>query len=500
MSTRSAPSSRGAQSAAPAPPRHLGIALAVIVICQLMVVLDASVVNIALPNIQRDLGFSSTDLSWVINAYTLAFGGLLLLGGRAGDILGRRRVLVVGLSVFTVASLVGGLATTGWWLLAARAIQGAGAAFAAPSALSLLTTTFAEGPARNRALGVFASVSAVGASIGLILGGILTDTVSWRWVMFINVPFGIALVLLAPRFLAESERHRGRFDLGGAITGTLGIGILVYGFIRVASTSWGDSTAVVSFTAAVALIALFVLQETRASQPILPLRLLASRNRAGAILTMLLLAGAMFSMFFFLSQYLQDVLGLTPLVAGLAFLPLTLGIFTLSRIMPRVLPRTGPRTPLIIGLLFVTAGLLLLTRLTPDSSYVGGLLGPMTLFGIGGGMCFMPLTVMILSSVAPQDSGAASGVLQTMQQTGGALGVAILVNVFASGRRAASTDVVAGSAHDHALHALTAGMTNAFAVAALFAIVGLVIAVFVLRMPRRPAGDAIAAEAEPAHA
>lgn len=485
MSTPTASSSPRAPAG-----QHLGIALAVIVTCQLMVVLDASVVNIALPKIQGDLGFSATSLSWVMNAYALAFGGLLLLGGRTGDLLGRRRTFIGGLVVFTIASLLGGLATSDWQLLGARAVQGVGAAFAAPSALALITTTFAEGPARNRALGVFAAMSATGASIGLILGGILTDAASWRWVMFINVPFGIALVLLAPRYVAESVRHRGRFDLGGALTGTLGIGSLVYGFIRVSESSWGDTVALASFTAAVALLATFVALESRAPQPILPLRLLANRIRAGAYLNMLLLAGAMFAMFYFLTQYLQDVHGMGPLTTGLAFLPLTAGIFTLSRIMPRVLPRTGPRRPLIVGMSLIIAGLLWLTQLSPDTSYVGGLLGPMVLFGIGGGMSFLPITVTILNAVEARDSGAASGVLQTMQQGGGALGIAILVSVFASERRDALAHPAAGLGPVERAHeALSQGMTSAFGVAAIFAAISLAVAVLVLRPSRASTDD-----------
>src|SRR5512132_176452 len=279
---------------------HPGIALAVIAASQLMVVLDATIVNIALPHIREALNFSTTSLSWVLNAYTLTFGGLLLLGGRAGDILGRRRVFITGILLFSLASLLGGLATSSGWLLAARALQGVGGAIASPTALALITTNFAEGPARNRAFGVFAAVSGSGAAVGLLLGGMLTSWLSWRWVLFVNVPIGILLAVAAPLYIAESERQPGRFDVAGALTSTAGMTSLVYGFIRAAQEGWSDAGTIASFAAAVVLLLAFLLVETRTAQPITPLHMFRNRNRAGSYAIMLALAAALFGMFFFL--------------------------------------------------------------------------------------------------------------------------------------------------------------------------------------------------------
>ena len=303
--------------------RHPGLSLAVIVACQLMVVLDASVMFVALPKIQHSLHFSATGLSWVTNAYSLAFGGLLLLGGRTGDIVGRRRTFIVGIAVFTVASLLGGFSGSAAWLLTARAAQGVGAALAAPSALALIATNFEEGPERNRALGVFSATSSAGASIGLVLGGMLTDWASWRWVLFINVPVGAVVLLLAPRLLRETERHRGRLDIAGAVTVVTGMVALVYGFIRAADAGWSDGGTLAAFAGGVVLLAAFLVVETRVERPVVPLRLFADRARSGSYLNMLLLAAAMFGMFFFLVQFLQNVLGFSPLKAGVAFLPMS---------------------------------------------------------------------------------------------------------------------------------------------------------------------------------
>jgi EmrB/QacA subfamily drug resistance transporter len=446
--------------------RHPGISLAVIVACQLMVVLDATVVFVALPKIQQSLHFSATGLSWVSNAYSLTFGGLLLLGGRSGDILGRRRVFLAGIAVFTLASLAGGFATSSAWLLAARAVQGAGAALAAPSALALIATNFAEGHERNRALSVFSATSSAGASVGLILGGVLTDWVSWRWVLFVNVPVGVAVLLLAPVILEETERHRGRLDLAGAVTSVTGMVALVYAFIRAADAGWSDSTTLLAFAAGVALLAAFVVVESRAAQPIVPLRLFADRARAGSYLDMLLLAAAMFGMFFFLVQFLQNSLGFSPLKAGLAFLPMTGLLFGVARLAPRLVPRFGVRRLMLTGLPFIVAGMVWLTRLSSSSGYLSGALGPMVLFGLGAGLVFLPLTLTILSGVARADSGAASGMLQTTQQVGGALGMAVLVSVFGTASR-----------HGGAVH----GVDIAFETATVFIVVALVVAAAVIR-------------------
>jgi EmrB/QacA subfamily drug resistance transporter len=452
--------------------RHPGIALAVIVACQLMVVLDATVVFDALPSIQHSLHFSATGLSWVGNAYALAFGGLLLLGGRAGDVLGRRRVFATGIAIFTVASLLGGFATSSAWLLAARAVQGVGAALAAPSALALITSNFAEGHERNRALSVFSATSSAGGSVGLILGGALTDWASWRWVMFVNVPVGVAVLLLAPVFLDETERHRGRLDLAGAVTSVTGVVALVYAFIRAADAGWSDSTTLLAFAAGVALLVAFVAVESRAEQPVVPLRLFADRFRAASYLDMLLLAAAMFGMFFFLIQFLQNSLGFSPLRAGLAFLPMTGLLFGVARLAPRLVPRFGARRMMLAGLPVCVAGMLWLTRLSPDGGYVSGVLGPMILFGLGAGLVFLPLTLTILSGVRREDSGAASGMLQTTQQVGGALGMAVLVSVFGTASR-----------HGGPVH----GTSVAFQASAVFIVVALAVAIAFVRPVTAPA-------------
>jgi EmrB/QacA subfamily drug resistance transporter len=443
-----------------------GTSLAVIVACQLMVVLDATVVFVALPKIQHNLHFSPTGLSWVTNAYSLAFGGLLLLGGRTGDLLGRRRVFVAGIALFTLASLVGGFATSAAWLLTARAVQGAGGALAAPSALALIATNFPEGPERNRALSIFSAVSSAGASVGLILGGTLTEWVSWRWVLFINVPVGAVVVLLAPSVLQETERHRGRLDVAGALTSVGGMVALVYGFIRAADAGWSDGTTLTAFAAGAVLLAAFVTVESRAEQPVVPLRLFADRARSGAYVNMLFIAAAMFGMFFFIVQFLQNSLGLTPLKAGLAFLPMTGLLFTIARLAPRLVPRFGPRRLILTGLPLIGAGTLWLTRLSPGSGYASNVLGPILLFGLGAGLVFLPLTLTILSGVRPEDSGAASGMLQTMQQVGGALGMAVLVSVYGTASRHG------GLAH---------GVSAAFTVGTAFLVVALLVSAVAVR-------------------
>jgi EmrB/QacA subfamily drug resistance transporter len=396
-----------------------------------MVVLDATVVNIALVPIQRSLHFSTAGLSWVIDAYSLAFGGLLLLGGRAGDVFGRRRMLMIGLILFTLASLLGGLATTSTWLLVTRAAQGVGAALASPSTLSLISATFDEGPARNKALGIFTAVSAGGGSLGLVLGGALTSWVSWRWVLFINVPIGIAIVLLAPRFVPEPPRNGGRLDVGGAALVTGGLAGVIYAFIRLAERGSTNITAI-SFVAGVVLLAAFVALERRQSQPLMPLRLLTDRLRGPSYLNMLLVPAVMYGVFFFISQYLEEDLHFSAIRAGFAFLPLTGLIFASSRITPRLVARIGARPILIFGLVMLTVATVWISRATPSSGYFTSLFGPMLLFGIGAGSCFLPLSVTILAGVPRNDAGAASGMLQTMQQTGAAIGVAALSSVAAS--------------------------------------------------------------------
>lgn len=412
-----------------------GIALTVIAACQLMVVLDATIVNIALPHIQDALAFSTTDLTWVVSSYTLAFGGLLLLGGRAGDILGRRRVFMTGILLFTLASLLGGLAQEPWQLLAARVLQGVGGAIASPTSLALVTTTFPEGPERNRAFGVFAAVSAGGGAVGLLAGGMLTEWLDWRWVFFVNVPIGVLIAVLAPLYINESERHSGRFDIAGAVTSTAGMAALVYGFIRAADGGWRDGLTVGSFGAAAVLLLLFVFVETRAKEPITPLRMFADRNRSGTYVIMLTLAAAMFGMFFYIVLFVQNVLGYTPIEAGLAFLPVTLVIAMGAGLSQRFLPVLGPKPFMAVGSTLALAGLFWQSLISSDSSYAGGVLGPMLLFGFGMGLNFVTLTITAVSGVAPHEAGAASGLLNTTQQVGGALGLSILTTVFGTASR-----------------------------------------------------------------
>ena len=464
-----------------APARHHPqLALAVILACQLMVILDATVVSIALPGIQRTLHFSTANLSWVQNGYLLAFGGLLLLGGRAGDILGRRRLLTAGIALFTLASLLGGLAADPWELLTARVVQGVGAAVAAPSTLALIVSTYQEPAARARAIGLFSSMSAGGAAVGMILGGVLTSYFSWRSVMFINVPFGLAVVLLAPRLIREPERHRSRLDVTGAVTATLGTGTLVYAFIRAATSGWGAPVTLGCFVAAVLLFALFLLVESRSPQPLLPLHIIAQRVRGGGYLAMLLTAAAMFGMFFFVTQYLQLVLGYSPLRTGFAFLPLAVLIFAGARIAPRLVPRFGARYFLIGGPLCLLAGMLLLTRIGAATPYAPGVLVPMLLFGLGAGFTMVPLSLTILAGVRPDESGAASGTLQTMQQVGGALGTAVLLTVFTS-----ATRHPASGESPHALFAH--GVSAAMGVGAVLIATALTLIVTMVRPPRGPA-------------
>jgi EmrB/QacA subfamily drug resistance transporter len=422
-----------------------GIALAVIVACQLIVVLDSTVVNIALTKIHSSLHFSTSDLSWVINAYTLTFGGLMLLGGRAGDIFGRRRMLIAGLAVFSVASLVGGLSTSSGMLVIARAVQGVGAAMAAPSTLALIAVTFKEGLARNKALAIFAGVSAGAGSLGLILGGVLTSGVSWRWVLFINVPIGLAVVVLAPRFVTEPPRRTGRLDLPGALLSTAGLASLIYGFILIGGggSSIGEITGL--FLAAVVLLGLFIAVEVRSSTPLLPLALILDRNRGPIYLVLLCISAAVFGMFYFVSQYAQEGLHYSALTTGLAFLPLTITIFGLSRIMSRVVIKTGPRPPLLCGTALIAASLIWLSQTSVSQGYLAGIFGPLLLFGIGAGLSYLPMSSTILSGVSGDDYGSASGMYQAMQQIGGALGLAILVSI-AGGHGHATIKVLPASA------------------------------------------------------
>jgi EmrB/QacA subfamily drug resistance transporter len=493
--------------------RHLGLALVVIAAAQLMVVLDATIVNVALPHIQAALGFSGSGLEWVVNAYALTFGGLLLLGGRAGDILGRRRVFIAGIVLFAVASLLGGLATSEAWLLGARAIQGVGAAIVAPTALSLVTTTFPEGPPRNRAMGVYAAMSIGGAAIGLLLGGVLTSYVSWRWVFFVNVPIAIVVALMAPRVLTESERHTGRFDLPGAITGTLGLASLVYGLSSAATTAngvshWGDTKVLVSLGAAVVLLISFVFIESRSKHALLPLRIFSDRNRSGANLILLCVGTALFGMFFFLTIFVQTVWGYSPVKTGVAYLPMVGTIMLMAGVSSQLVGRIGARPLLIAGSTFAAGGMFWLSRITEHSTYAGGLLGPMIVTAAGLGMLFMPLTLVALNRVQERDAGVASSLVNTGQQVGGSIGLAILGTVAwtvvadtarnsaaaahaAAAKAAAAGHAVKLSAAQLAVakkavldHSLAVGFSRGFEVSAGVALLALIITLVMIRVTK----------------
>jgi EmrB/QacA subfamily drug resistance transporter len=494
------------QTGAPQAPARLGLALFVIAMAQLMIVLDASIVTIALPSIQTALDFSGANLAWVVNGYTLAFGGLLLLGGRAGDLFGRRRVFIAGILLFTVASLLGGFAQGEASLIAARVLQGAGAAIASPTALSLITTTFPEGAARTRAMAVYAAMSGAGAAVGLIAGGLLTDYLDWRWTLWVNVPIGLVVAFVAPRVLAESEREPGRIDLPGAITGTLGLTLLVYGITRASEEGWGEPLTVACFVASAVVLALFLAIEARSDHAIMPLRLFDDRNRSGSYAAMLLVGASIFAMFYFLSLFVQQVLGYSPIRAGVAFLPFTVGIVLGAGIASQLATRFAPRVLAGTGLVMAIVGMALFTLLEPDSSYAGGLLGPMLVMSIGMGLTFVPLTLTAVSGVAREDSGIASALLNTAQQVGGSLGLAILATVSASRADAllpeADVAFLQGvQSQDLALvaraaDALTEGYARAFLVGTAMLVVALVLTVTAVNARRQ---DVAVEGAAPVH-
>jgi EmrB/QacA subfamily drug resistance transporter len=463
---------------------HPNVALAVIAAAQLMVVLDATIVNIALPHIHHALHFSPTGLSWVLNAYTLVFGGLLLLGGRTGDLFGRRRMFMIGVLLFALASLAGGFAQDKGWLLAMRAVQGIGGAIASPTALALITTTFAQGPARNRAFGVYAAVSGAGAAIGLILGGVLTDLLSWRWVFFVNAPIGIALAIAAPYVIAETERRKvAALDVPGALTSTGGMAALVYGFIHAATYTWGSTTTIASFAVAVILLTSFVFIESRSANPLMPLRLFQSTTRVGSYIVMLVLGAAVFAMFYFLTQYVQQVLGYSPLKAGFAFLPVSGVIVVMAQIASRIVAKVGAQSLIVSGTILTGFGLLLLSTLGVDSSYVAHVLPAIALIAMGMGFVFVPITLTAVGGVADEDSGIASAMLNVTQQVGGTIGLSALVTVFSTASRhdvKANAAILHGTALAH--HAFTHGADMAFRAGAIFALFGLVAAFALIRV------------------
>jgi EmrB/QacA subfamily drug resistance transporter len=406
--------------------------LAVILVSYLMIVIDISIVITGLPAIQAELGFSTADLSWVQNAYMLAFGGLLLLGARAGDIFGRRLMFVLGLGLFTAASLAIGLAQSPTWLIATRVVQGVGAAVLAPSTLALLQTNFPEGPKRTRAVAYYAAAAGVGASLGLVMGGILADTISWRAGFFVNVPIGIALIVATRRVIRETPHAPGKLDLAGALLSTLGMTALVFGFVRSASQGWGDTLTLGSIGCGVLLLALFAVNERRALQPIMPLRLFGDRERVGAYTARLLFMGGMASFWFFATQLLQGVMGYSPLVTGFAFLATTLPNFFSAMAVPRLTQRFGNPRLLAGGLVLGVIGMFWLSRAGSGADFWMDIALPMALIGIGQGGVLGPMTSSGIARVTPGDAGAASGLVNVTHQLGGSLGLAILVAVFSA--------------------------------------------------------------------
>ncbi|TIC87955.1 MFS transporter [Nocardioides sp. GY 10113] len=480
---------------------HLGWALVLICVAQLMVVLDGTITNIALPYIGLDLGISQANLTWIVTGYALAFGGLLLLGGRLGDLYGRRRIFMIGLIVFAVASLLGGLASGEFMLLGSRALQGLGAALAAPSALALITTTFPAGPARNRAFAVYAMMSGVGAAVGLILGGWLTgmDSVfgisveGWRLTFLINVPIGLVAAALAPRVLAESETHHGQMDVPGAITGTLGLLAIVFGLSRAGEEAygWGDPQTVTALVAGVALLVVFAAIEARADHPLLPIRVLRNRTRATSFIAMMVAPAAMFAMFFYLSLFMQQIVGYKPLHAGFAFLPFAFGMVIGAGASSNLVNRVDPRFLAGTGTLIASFSLFMFSRVTVDDSvqsalaavgqgqsvgadlnYWAHIFPYVVTMAIGMGLTFVPLTLTAVHHLRREDSGIGSGVLNTMQQVGGALGLATLSTValhFTNDRAAEISKPIAdGIASGVANGAIPADKADAVAQFAIF--------------------------------
>ena len=465
--------------------RHLGWALVLISVAQLMVVLDATIANIALPYIGHDLDISRANLSWVITGYALSFGGLLLLGGRLGDLYGRRRLFMIGVSIFAFASLLGGLAQNETMLLSSRALQGLGAAIASPTALALITTTFPAGPQRNRAFSVYAAMSGAGAAVGLILGGWLTEY-SWRWTFLINVPVGIAAAVAATFLLAESEKHRGQLDLPGAVTGTLGLVSIVYGLNHAGQPryGWGDSSTIVALGLGAVLLATFIVVERRVQHPLLPFRVLANRSRATSFTVMMLVPAAMFSMFFFLSLFVQNVMGYSSLKTGFAFLPFSAGIIIAATIASRLMSHVDPKWLAATGTLLAGSALFGFSRipydgtlqphaaglgLGVDASYVTNILPFVLLMSFGMGLTFVPLTLTAVHGVGQRDSGVGSGVLNTMQQVGGALGLATLSTVAVHTTTTKAQELGAGAA---AIAHQAGGAASAAQVHATKALVG----------------------------
>ncbi|HEV2924756.1 MAG TPA: MFS transporter [Solirubrobacteraceae bacterium] len=459
-------------------PRAKNLALLLLAMTQFVIVIDASIVNIALPSIGHALSFSQTDLSWVVNAYTLTFGGFLLLGGRLADLMGRRRMFIVGLIVFSLASLAGGFAQSEPWLIAARAVQGLGAAIVSPAALSIITTTFAEGAERNRALGVWGAVAGAGGAAGVLLGGVLTSGLSWRWVLFVNVPIGLFCAFLAPRTLLESraEVQTRSFDLPGAVAVTAGLSLLVYALVDAVNAGWGSTSTLAEIAGAVLLLAIFIVIERRQRAPLMPFTIFRLRTLRGADTVALLIGMSLFSMFFFVSLYMQQVLHYSALKAGLSYLPLAFGIILSAGAASVAVTRFGFKPVLVTGLLFVAGGLFWFAQVPPrGGTFAGDILGPSLLAAVGLGLSFVPVTIAAVTGTRPHEAGLASGLVNTAQQVGGALGLAILATV----ANTRTKDLLHAGGHDLAF-ALTKGFERAFLVGCGFALIGALLTIVMI--------------------
>jgi EmrB/QacA subfamily drug resistance transporter len=454
--------------------RRKWLALALLATTQFVIVLDAAIVNVAIPSIGKDLHFSQENLTWIPNAYALTFGGFLLLGGRMADLLGRRRLFMVGLVLFSLASLLGGLSTSEGQLIGARAAQGLGAALLAPSALSMVTNMFAEGSERNKALGVWGAVSGSGGAAGVLLGGVLTEYAGWEWVLWVNVPIGVIAALLAPRLLVESRREGGtrHFDALGAVTVTAGLSLLVYALVDTINAGWGSTQTLTLLAVAAALIVAFVVIELRSPEPLMPFSIFRLRTLSGANVVGLLIGASLFAMFFFLSRYMQQVLGYSALKAGLAYLPLAVAIILSAGIASQLVTKLGFKPILITGLALITVALLWFAQVPVDGAYVTHLVGPMVIAAVGLGFAFVPVTIAAVNGVSADESGLASGLINTSQQIGGALGLAILGTIASS--RTEDLIAAAHGAQAAVPGALTEGFQVAFLAGAGFAVIGII--------------------------
>ena len=448
------------------------IALALLCVAQFVVVLDASIVNVALPTIGEALDFSEGNLPWVVNAYVLTFGGFLLLGGRLADLLGRRRVFMAGLVLFAIASLAGGLATNSGQLIAARAVQGLGAAILSPAALSIVATTFRDGAERNKALGIWGAVAGSGGAAGVLLGGVLTETLGWEWVLWVNVPIGIAAAAIAPSLIAETraEDEVRHFDVAGATTITLGLSAFVFALLDAESAGWGSAQTIGTLVASVLLLGAFVAIERRSRAPLVPFSIFRIRTITGANVVGILVGASLFSMFFFISLYMQQVLGYSPIKAGLSYLPLAVSIILSAGIASQLVTKVGFKPILAAGLGLIALGLIWFTQISANGTYLGDILGPSLLAGIGLGFAFVPVTIAAVSGIPDREQGLASGLINTSQQIGGALGLAVL---------AAVANGIIGTSRDPAK--LVEGFQAAFAVGAGFAILGLIATLVLIR-------------------